>query len=112
MSFGRMLRQALTVARRDFTATVMTPTFLLFLLSPLLMIGFGLVGSMTASSAAGSGEERQRVVVIAAPDKAAEIVTVDKQLRQVFTVPTARPQLQVEGPGDDIEAQARALLDS
>lgn len=112
MKFGRMLRKALTVARRDFTATVMTPTFLLFLLSPLLMIGFGLVGSMTASSAAGSGEERQRVVVIAAADKASEIVAVDKQLRQMFAVPTARPQLQVEGPGDDIEAQARALLDS
>lgn len=112
MKFGRMLRKALTVARRDFTATVMTPTFLLFLLSPLLMIGFGVVGSMSASSAAGGGEERQRIVVIAAPDKAAEIVAVDKQLRQVFTVPTARPALQIEGPGDDVAAQARALLDS
>jgi ABC-2 type transport system permease protein len=112
MKFGRMLRQALTVARRDFTATVMTPTFLLFLLSPLLMIGFGVVGSMSATSAAGSGEERQRIVVIAAPEKAAEIAAVDKQLRQVFTTPSARPSLQVEGVGDDVAAQARALLDS
>jgi ABC-2 type transport system permease protein len=112
MKFGRMLRQTLTVARRDFTATVMTPTFLLFLFSPLLMIGFATVGSMTASSAAGGSEERQRVVVIAAPDKAAEIAAVDRQLRQVFSAPTARPPLQIEGPGDDIKAQARALLDS
>src|SRR5688572_30544876 len=112
MKFGRMLRQTLTVARRDFTATVMTPTFLLFLLSPLLMIGFAAVGTMTASSAAGGSEERQRVVVIAAPDKAAEIARVDRQLRQVFPMPTARPPLQIEGPGDDIKAQARALLDS
>jgi ABC-2 type transport system permease protein len=33
-------------------------------------------------------------------------------LRQVFSVPTARPQLQIEGSGDDVDAQARALLDS
>lgn len=112
MKFGRMLRQALTVARRDFTATVMTPTFLLFLLSPLLMIGFGVVGSMSATSAAGSGEERQRIAVIAAQDKAAEIAAVDRQLRQVFTVPSARPSLHIEGPGDDPRAQAFALLDS
>jgi ABC-2 type transport system permease protein len=112
MKFGRLLRQTLTIARRDFTATVMTPTFLLFLLSPLLMIGFGVVGSMTATSAAGSGEERERIVVIAAPGKAAEIEAVDKQLRQVFTTPKARPALHIEGPGDDVPAQARALLDS
>ena len=95
MKFGRMLRKALTVARRDFTATVMTPTFLLFLFSPLLMIGFATVGSMTASSAAGGSEERQRVVVISAPDKAAEIAAVDRQLRQIFPAPTARPHLQI-----------------
>lgn len=112
MRLPRMLRQALTVARRDFTATVMTPTFLLFLLSPLLMIGFGVVGSMSATSAAGSGEARQRIVVIAAPGKAAEIAEVDKQLRRFFANPKARPALQIEGPGDDIEAQARALLNS
>lgn len=112
MKLGRVLRQALTVARRDFTATVMTPTFLLFLLSPLLMIGFGVVGSMSATSAAGSGEARQRIIVIAPAAKAAEIAAVDRQLRQVFTTPTARPSLHIEGPGDDVPAQARALLDS
>ncbi|TGX52723.1 ABC transporter permease [Sphingomonas gei] len=112
MSFGRMLRQTLTVARRDFTATVMTPTFLLFLLSPLLMIGFGVVGSMSATSAAGSGEARQRIVVIASADKAKEIAEVDKQLREAFGRPTRWPALQIEGAGDDVAAQARALIDS
>lgn len=111
MKFGRLLRKALTVARRDFTATVMTPTFLLFLLSPLLMIGFATIGSMSASSAAGSGEERQRVVAIAGPAKAAELAAVDKQLRELLG-PRARTALQIEGPGDDVGAQARALLDS
>ena len=111
MKFGRMLRQALTVARRDFTATVMTPTFLLFLLSPLLMIGFATIGSMSATSAAGSGEERQRVVAIVGPAKAAELAAVDEQLRELLG-PRTRAALQIEGPGDDVGAQARALLDS
>ncbi len=112
MKFSRMLRQALTVARRDFTATVMTPTFLLFLLSPLLMIGFALVGSMTASSAAGGSAERQRVVVIAAPAKAGVIHAADKQLRELIVGPRSWAALQIEGAGDDVAAQARALLDS
>lgn len=111
MRFGRLLRKALTVARRDFTATVMTPTFLLFLLSPLLMIGFATVGSMSASSAAGSGEERQRIVAIVGPAKAAGLAAVDKQLRELLG-PRPRPALQIEGLGDDVGAQARALLDS
>lgn len=112
MNLIQTLRKALTIARRDFTATVMTPTFLLFLLSPLLMIGFGLVGSLTASSAADSGEARQRIVVIAGPKEAGEIAAADRQLRNIFTTPKARPALQIEGPGDDVAAQARALLDS
>ena len=37
----RLIRQTLTIARRDFVATVMTPMFLLFLLAPLLFAGFG-----------------------------------------------------------------------
>lgn len=112
MKLVQTLRKALTIARRDLTATVMTPTFLLFLLSPLLMIGFATVGSMTASSAAGSGEARQRIIAIAAPDKAADLAAVDRQLRKLLTSQNARPGLQIEGPGDDIPAQARALLDS
>jgi ABC-2 type transport system permease protein len=112
MKFVHTLRKALTIARRDLTATVMTPTFLLFLLSPLLMIGFATVGSVTARSAAGSGEARQRIVAIAAPDKAGALVAVDRQLRKLFPDPKARPALQIEGPGDDVAAQAGALLDS
>lgn len=112
MKFGRMLRKALTVARRDFIATVMTPTFLLFLLSPLLMIGFALVGSMTASSAAGGSAERERVVIVAAPGRAGAIAAADKQLRKLVVGPRSWTALQIEGAGDHVAAQAQALLDS
>jgi ABC-2 type transport system permease protein len=107
-----MLRQTLTVARRDFTATVMTPTFLLFLLSPLLMIGFGVVGSMSATSAAGSGEERERIVLSPRPARQPRSPRSTSNCARSSPTPKARPALHIEGPGDDIPAQARALLDS
>jgi ABC-2 type transport system permease protein len=111
MTLARILRQALTVARRDFMATVATPTFLLFLLSPLLMIGFGVVGSLTASTAASSGEQKQRLIVITSSPRAAIIGATDKQLRTVFTSSLARPPLEIEAPGSDVARQARDQFD-
>ncbi|MHA6719104.1 ABC transporter permease [Sphingomonas sp. RS6] len=108
--FQRFARQALTIARRDFTATVVTPTFLLFLLSPLLMIGFGLVGSMTAQTATGAAEDKARMVIIAPRAQAPTIHAVDAELRQLFSRDSARPELHVEPPAADPAAQARALL--
>ncbi|KTF69467.1 ABC transporter permease [Sphingomonas sp. HT-1] len=111
MSAARFLRQALTIARRDITATVMTPTFLLFLLSPLLMIGFGVIGSLSASTATNAGEARQRLVVIAPEDQKARIVAVDRELRRVFTRADVRPVLRVDTLAGDRARQARALFD-
>ena len=37
MSARRLIRQTMTIARRDFIATVFTPIFLLFLFAPLIM---------------------------------------------------------------------------
>ncbi|WP_213981116.1 ABC transporter permease [Sphingomonas sp. dw_22] len=110
--FRHAARQALTIARRDFTATVMTPTFLLFLLSPLFMIGFGVVGSLSASTAASGGEGKERIVVIATHDRAATIAAVDRQMRTVFSTVSARPELRVEAPiGNNPAGQARAMFD-
>ena len=55
-NYRRALRQAMTVARRDFIATVFTPTFLLFLLSPMFTILFGAAGGFGASSMIPSPE--------------------------------------------------------
>ncbi|MEZ0244355.1 MAG: ABC transporter permease [Sphingomonas sp.] len=109
-NFQRGLRQALTVARRDLLATVLTPTFLIFLLSPLLMISFSIVGSMGAQSAATSGEARARIVVIATHDRAAMLGTIDKQLRPLLRGGSAPPQLRVDAPEGDVAAQAHAVI--
>lgn len=110
--FRHAARQALTIARRDFKATVMTPTFLLFLLSPLFMIGFGLLGSLSASNAASGGESKERIVVIAGADRAAAITAADQQLRTLFVSSSARPELRVEAPiGGNAAGQARGMFD-
>jgi ABC-2 type transport system permease protein len=106
--FVKGLRQALTIARRDLKAMVMTPTFLLFLLSPLLMIGFAAVGSISASSAMQGGEARQRLVAIVAPEHAASVKAAARELRKLS--PRPRPPLAIETPRGDIETQARALF--
>lgn len=109
--FRHAARQALTIARRDFTATVMTPTFLLFLLSPLFMIAFGVVGSLSASTAASGGENRERIVVIAAPDRVVTISAIDRQMRGIFSTASARPELRIDAPSGNPADQARALFD-
>ena len=45
------IRNMFVVARRDFLAIVATPTFLLFLLAPLFMIGLGAIGVKVANAA-------------------------------------------------------------
>lgn len=110
--FRHAARQTLTVARRDFTATVLTPTFLLFLLSPLLMIGFGVIGSLSATTAATGGDAKQRIVVIADARQAQVVQAVDRRLRTVFSDPSARPELRIDMPAGEPAAQARKLFAS
>ncbi len=112
-NFSRMLRQALTVARRDFTATVFTPTFLLFLFAPVLMIGFGAVGGIGAQSIVGD-DTRMKMVVIAPPSEAPTLIETDRQLRKLFPKKSdlMPPPLTIDAPSGDPAAQARAYFDS
>ncbi|TKD53195.1 ABC transporter permease [Sphingomonas baiyangensis] len=108
----RIIRQTMTVARRDFVATVFTPTFLLFLLAPLIMAGFGAIGGLGAATMADSRDRRVQIVALAAPEDGARLVAVDKRLRGVFRERDAPPPLRVTTPRADVAAQARALIDS
>ncbi|OAN63318.1 hypothetical protein A7X12_20380 [Sphingomonas sp. TDK1] len=108
----RFLRQAFTIARRDLTATVMTPTFLLFLLSPLLMIGFGVIGGLSGQAASSAGEARQWIVAIAPAGQQEALRAADRELRSVFSRDSARPRLRLDTLGGDPAEQARALFDS
>jgi len=112
VSIGRTLRQTMTVARRDFVATVFTPIFLLFLFAPVIMGAFGAVGGMGAASVAGDSVDKARVVAIVPPDEARIMVEADTRLRAAFRRDEAPPTLLTLTPAADPAAQARAAFET
>ncbi|MEM8695903.1 MAG: ABC transporter permease [Pseudomonadota bacterium] len=104
-------RQAAVIARRDFVATVATPAFLMFLLAPLFMLIFALVGGTGARMIADSGDDAQRLVIIADAEYGARISAADERIRMVFPTALAPPELERREPQEDgPEHQARALF--
>jgi ABC-2 type transport system permease protein len=109
--FRRTLRQTLTIARRDFIATVFTPIFLLFLFAPVIMGSFGAIGGLGAASVSDGASEKTRIVAIVPTPLARPIVEADTRLRGAFRGEEAPPGLTTIAPADDVVAQARALFD-
>ena len=108
----KAIRQALTIARRDFIATVFTPMFLFFLLAPLIMVSFSLIGGLGASSVAEGAADRERLVVVADAADAALVEHADARLRTLFSKDAMPPELVIAAPAADPVAQARAALDA
>lgn len=108
---ARAFRQTLTIARRDFIATVFTPTFLIFLFAPLLMLGFGLIGGIGAAKVTAGDASRAQLVAILPAQEGATMIAVDRKLREVFRRPEAPPPLVIEAPKGDPAAQARTFFD-
>lgn len=98
-----MLAQALVVARRDFLAIVATPTFLLFLLAPLMMVAFGAVGGLSATQLASNASRSERIVALVAPEDVAAFRATDVRMRQLLSGPIGPPLLTVlpQGSGHD-----------
>ncbi len=106
----RLLRGAFVIARRDFTATVLSKAFLFFLLGPLfpLLLGgvFGGIGARVASQAetpvvAFVGMESEFTWLQAARERLADAVD-DKDVVRLVYFPPER----------DLAAQKRRLLES
>lgn len=107
---ARAIRQTLTIARRDFIATVFTPTFLIFLFAPLLMLGFGLIGGMGAAKVSAGDASRAQLVAVVPAKQGATMIVVDRKLRDVFRRSEGPPPLVIEAPKGDPIAQTRALF--
>jgi ABC-2 type transport system permease protein len=90
-----LVSQALVIARRDFVSIVATPTFLLFLLAPLMMIGFGLIGGMSAKGMAESADSQERIVAVVPESERAAFIAVDARLRDVAGGAGGPPDLVV-----------------
>jgi ABC-2 type transport system permease protein len=103
--------QAAVIARRDFIATVATPAFLMFLLAPLFMLIFAMVGGTGARMIADSGDDAQRLVVIADADYGAHFEAADTRIRVTYPAALGPSRLERRDPqGADLEQQARALF--
>jgi ABC-2 type transport system permease protein len=110
--FRILLRQIWTIARRDFVATVFTPTFLIFLLAPVVMGSFGAIGGLGANAASKGADAKTRIVAIIEPGRSASIAALDLRLRRLYRQSEeAPPLLQTVAPAADPAAQARAQFD-
>jgi ABC-2 type transport system permease protein len=107
-------RQMFVVARRDFLAVVATPSFLIFLLAPLMMLLFGIgSGSGAAYLATSAAQDSpMRIVAIADGDTASRLSASDMQLRKLYRVDEGMAMLDVIKPEADTERQATVLLKS
>lgn len=104
----RFVDQAMVIARRDFSAIVLTPTFLIFLLAPLFMLAVAAIGSLGAVRAVENGTDR--AVMLADAETAARFKAADQRLRTVAGRDSGAPPLTFMVPGGDAWAEARALL--
>ncbi len=104
------IQSMFVVARRDFLAIVATPTFLLFLLAPLFMVGMGLAGGMGASQLADSARGAGRIVVVADAADIEALRAADARLRDAFSGSEAPPPVtfRLAGP-DSVDPVAIAL---
>lgn len=106
----KALRQTLTIARRDFVATVFTPVFLIFLFAPLIAGSFSALAGAGAASAAGDVGDKARIVAIVAAAQTRPIAEADTRLRGLFRTGEAPPELTTIAAAGDAAAQARSAF--
>jgi ABC-2 type transport system permease protein len=104
---NRTLSSIGVIARRDFTATVFSRTFLLFLLGPLMALGFGGLFGVVGGQADNEALRTSIAVIGSAHDTGPVRIAYAKlNPRMGGTL----PDLNFVAPKSDVTAQARALL--
>ncbi len=107
----RLVRQTLTIARRDFVATVFTPIFLLFLFAPVIMGSFGAIGGLGAASVAEGSASKARIVAIVPDALARPFAQADTRLRAAYRSPEDQPpELTTMRAETDVGAQAQRVF--
>lgn len=108
MRAPKMLRSAFVIARRDFTATVMSKTFLLFLLGPLFPLvvglGFGGLGDSIRSNVA------QPVVAVVASPADYRALDEARKVMEPLLIGAPGVVLSPVAPEGDVLAQRKTLL--
>jgi ABC-2 type transport system permease protein len=102
------LQAAWVIGRRDFTATVMSRTFVIFLLFPVFIIAFS-VGFGAVIGKMEQQENRPRVAVIASDTDFRPIAAARDRLKPAFGEFQLAELVRAE-PDDDQNDQVNALL--
>lgn len=105
-STGRLFRAAAVIARRDYVATVWSRSFVMFLLTPIIAIGFGgVIGSIGSKTDEVAMKPLVAVIVPAAAMPSFRTVQerLDDRVENF-------PSLQLELPKADPDEQALELL--
>ena len=108
MKLKRIIGSAFVIARRDFTATVMSKAFLLFLLGPLFPV---LMGAAFGGIGAKIEQETRTpaVIVVGSEEDFSRLLVA--QGRLAATIPGQRViRLAHARPGADAKAQREELL--
>jgi ABC-2 type transport system permease protein len=110
MKLPETIRAAFVIARRDFTATVLSKTFLLFLLGPLfpLMLGVGMVG---IGAQVDRNAKLPPVAVISSPQEYDLLIAARERLSPMADIQPL-VELRYVKPEPDLDAQRTALLSS
>lgn len=98
---------AWVIARRDFSATVYSRSFIFFMLTPLLVVGFSIVMALVGARSAGDTTPSVAVVADSATTQA---LTAARERLVAKTNQRAMPVLKNVERADDVAAQARALI--
>jgi ABC-2 type transport system permease protein len=106
----RFFRSAFVVGRRDFSATVLSKTFIFFLLGPMFPLLFGGVFS-TISARTANRTERPVVAMVASRADVARLAAAREELAEAIG-PDAVVKLVGYSPEPNATAQEKRLLTS
>jgi ABC-2 type transport system permease protein len=96
------------IARRDFIALVFSRFFIIFLLAPLLLLGFSVFFSMATRSQDRTAA--QPVVAVIVDGGTADALAQTRERLATNTSEQTFPILQVVAPAENVAAQAQNLL--
>ncbi|HEY0114221.1 MAG TPA: ABC transporter permease [Allosphingosinicella sp.] len=102
-----MVEAARVIARRDFVATVYSRSFIFFMVTPILVIGFSILMAFVGARSASNDTP---AVAVLADSATVEALTSARARLASLTGERAMPELRVIQPAEDVRVQARTLI--
>lgn len=102
-----VLQASWVIARRDFMATVYSRSFIFFMITPLVVVGFSILMAIAGARSASDGPP---VVAVTADSATVAALTTARDHLAARTNERAFPALKIVPPEEDVGAQAQSLI--